>query len=220
MRAISERTPSRAEAGLPETGFVFCCFNNNYKIAPPMFDVWMRLLQAVPGSVLWLLHDNAGAEANLRREASARGVDPARLVFAGRMKLADHLARHRLAGLFLDTLPYNAHTTASDALWAGLPIVTCQGNAFAGRVAASLLQAAGLADLVTHDLADYEALALKLATDPAMLADARGRLARHRLDCPLFDADRFRRNLERAYLRMWERWQCGEPPEAFRVDVS
>src|SRR5262249_32570551 len=138
-RAISEHTPTRREAGLPEQGFVFCCFNNNYKITPPVFDVWMRLLRAHAGSVLWLLDDNGDAQASLRNEARARGIDPARLVFAGRLDLAEHLARHRLADLFLDTLPYNAHTTASDALWSGLPLLTCRGDGFAGRVAASLL---------------------------------------------------------------------------------
>ena len=180
----------------------------------------MRLLQEVPGSVLWLLQDNAGAEANLRSAAAARGVNPARLVFAGRTKLEDHLARHRLADLFLDTLPYNAHTTASDALWAGLPVVTCQGNAFAGRVAASLLNAAGLPELVTHSLADYEALALRLATDAAALKTIRDKLAQNRLTCPLFDTDRFRRHIETAYETMWDRWQRGEPPHGFSVPAK
>jgi predicted O-linked N-acetylglucosamine transferase (SPINDLY family) len=164
------------------------------------------------------LQDNAGAEDNLRRAAAARGVNPSRLVFAGRVKLADHLARHRVADLFLDTLPYNAHTTASDALWAGLPVVTCQGNAFAGRVAASLLKAIGLPELVTHNLADYEALALRLAGDAAALQAIRDRLERNRLAYPLFDTDRFRRGIEAAYLRMWETWQRGETAQAFRVE--
>jgi protein O-GlcNAc transferase len=152
-RQIAGVTPSKRDAGLPETGFVFCCFNNNYKITAPIFDIWMRLLHTVEGSVLWLLRDSAGIEANLRKEAAARGIDPARLVFAGRLPHDQHLARHRLADLLLDTLPYNAHTTASDALWAGLPFLTCCGTSFAGRVAASLLHAVGLSELVTHDLA-------------------------------------------------------------------
>ena len=219
-RAIAAHRPSRQDAGLPETGFVFCCFNNSFKILPPVFDVWMRLLQEVPGSVLWLLQDNAGAEANLRQAAAARGVSPARLVFAGRTKLADHLARHRLADLFLDTLPYNAHTTASDALWAGLPVVTCQGRAFAGRVGASLLNAIGLPELVTHNLGDYQALALRLATDPTSLSAVRDKLARNRESHPLFDTDRFRRNIETAYLRMWETWQRGEPAQPLRVEPT
>lgn len=219
-RAIAERTPSREEAGLPDVGFVFCCFNNSFKILPPVFDVWMRLLHDVPCSVLWLLHDNAGAEENLRRAAAARGVDPTRLIFAGRAKLDEHLARHRLADLFLDTLPYNAHTTASDALWAGLPLVTCQGNAFAGRVAASLLRAVGLPELVTHSVTDYEALALRLATDPSQLKSVRDTLARNRLSQPLFDTDHFRRGIEAAYVRMWETWQRGEPVQSFCVDPA
>src|SRR5207244_3040228 len=159
----------------------------------------MRLLRSVPGSVLWLLCENAGAEANLQREAQARGVDPGRLVFAGRLKVDEHLARHRLAGVFLDTLPYNAHTTASDALWAGLPVLTCQGSAFAARVASSLLHAVGLPELVTQSPADYEALALALATDAARLDAIREKLARNRDTHPLFDTDRFRRHIEAAY---------------------
>ena len=218
-RRIAERTPTRTEAGLPEAGFVFCCFNNNYKIAPDIFAIWMRLLSRVEGSVLWLLHDNAAASANLRREAGRRGVAPERLVFAPREDLALHLARHRLADLFVDTLPYNAHTTASDALWAGLPVVTCLGSTFAGRVAASLLHAAGLPELVTRTREDYEALALQLATTPALLSAARARLADQRLSCPLFDTDRFRRHIESAYTTMWERLQRGEPPAGFAVEA-
>ncbi len=180
----------------------------------------MRLLQAVEGSVLWLIWDNAAAERNLRREAAARGVDPARLVFATTLKVEDHLARHRLADLFLDTLPVNAHTTASDALWAGLPIVTCRGEAFAGRVAASLLAAAGLPELVTANLADYEALALRLATDPTLLRGLRERLEQSRSTSALFDTDRFRRHVEAAYLTMWERFARGERPQSFSVQYS
>src|SRR5262249_39339191 len=186
-RQIAGRTPARTEVGLPERGFIFCSFNNNWKIAPEVFDVWMRLLKAIGGSVLWLLRGNATAEQNLRKEAAARGVDPERLVFAPRIKLEDHLARHRLADLFLDTLPCNAHTTASDAFWAGLPVVTCRGKAFAGRVAASLLHAIGLPELVTSNMADYEALALTLACDPARLRDIKAKLARNRDTAPLFD---------------------------------
>jgi protein O-GlcNAc transferase len=216
-RAIAAATATRAEAGLPARGFVFCCFNNAWKISPAMFDLWMRLLKAVDGSVLWLLHDLKEAEANLRREAAARGVDPARLVFAGRMPLDEHLARHRLADLFLDTLPYNAHTTASDALWAGLPVLTCRGESFAGRVAASLLDAVGLADLVTPSRDEYEVLALKLASDAPLLAGVKRRLERNRLQYPLFDSARFCRHIETAYATMWERWQRGESPASFSV---
>ena len=217
-RKIAERTPTRQQAGLPETDFVFCCFNNNWKITPEVFSVWMRLLDAVAGSVLWLLRDNESAERNLRMEAQARGIDPARLVFAGRLPLEDHLARHRLANLFLDTLPCNAHTTASDALWARLPVLTREGTAFAGRVAASLLNAIGLPELVTHNIEDYEALALRLAKDPSHLGGYRNRLATNRLTHPLFDTDRFRRHIEAAYTTMWETWQRGEAPKSFSVD--
>jgi predicted O-linked N-acetylglucosamine transferase (SPINDLY family) len=217
QRRIAERTPSRAEAGLPAHGFVFCCFNNNYKIMPPIFDVWMRLLRAVDGSVLWLLSDNEFAAQNLRKEAAVRGVDPTRLVFAERTNLEDHLARHRLASLFVDTLPYNAHITASDALWAGLPLVTCCGAAFSSRVAASLLSAVGLPELVTGSLEAYEALALRLANDPALLGGLRAKLERNRLEHPLFDSQRFCRHIESAYATMWEQWQSGEPPQSFAV---
>jgi predicted O-linked N-acetylglucosamine transferase (SPINDLY family) len=185
-----------------------------------VFDIWMRLLQSVPGSVLWLLRENPGAEANLRRQAQARGIDPARLVFAGRLKVDEHLARHRLADLFLDTLPYNAHTTASDALWAGLPVLTCQGSAFAARVAGSLLHAVGLPELVTQSPADYEALALALARDNARLKAIREKLTRNRDTHLLFDTDRFRRHIEAAYLRMWEIWQRGETPRSFAVEPT
>ena len=210
QRAVAPTTPSRAEAGLPEQGFVFCCFNNNYKISPAVFAVWMRLLQRTPGSVLWLLQDNADAAAHLRASAEAAGVDPARLVLAPRVPMPEHLARQRLADLFLDTLPYNAHTTTSDALWVGLPVLTCLGESFPGRVAASLLRAAGLPELVTTSLADYEALAITLATTPGMLADLRTRLERGRLVCPLFDTDGFVRSMEQAYEEMVRRVQAGE----------
>jgi len=216
-RRIAGSAPTRNDAGLPDDAFVFCSFNNNYKITPPVFDVWMRLLHAVDGSVLWLLRDNDGAERNLRKEAAVRGIDPGRLVFAGRMQLDQHLARHRLADLFLDTLPVNAHTTASDALWAGLPLITWCGEAFAGRVAASLLTAVGLPELVTHSLDDYEALALKLATDAPLLKSVRQKLEHNRLTCALFDANRFRAHLEAAYATMWDLYQRGESPRSFSV---
>ncbi len=216
-REIAEHTPSRAECDLPEQGFVFCCFNNSYKITPAIFDIWMRLLRAVPHSVLWLLDANPWAKANLAREAAARGIVPERLIFAPRLPLPEHLARHRLADLFLDTLPCNAHTTASDALWAGLPLLTCTGNTFAGRVAGSLLRAIGFGELVTTSLEDYEALALRLAHDGSMLGRLRSRLAQNRRTSPLFDTERYAHNLETAYWRMWERWRTGHPPAAFSV---
>ena len=218
-RRIAEQSFTRIGCGLPENGFIFCSFNNTYKITPDVFDVWMRLLQKVNGSVLWLLDAGATTSKNLRREAEQRGVSAERLIFAPRMRLDDHLARHRLADLFLDTLPYNAHTTASDALWAGLPIVTCLGPTFAGRVAASLLKAVGLGELVTATLADYEALALKLARDPELLGALKRRLASNRLTAPLFDTPRYTRHIETAYVTMWERCQRGEPPAHFAVNA-
>jgi predicted O-linked N-acetylglucosamine transferase (SPINDLY family) len=217
-RAISPRTPSRAEAGLPDTGLVFCCFNNSFKITPTVFNVWMRLLEQIDGSVLWLSSANPVASNNLRREAEKRGVAADRLVFAARVALnEDHLARVRLADLFLDTLPYNAHATAADALWAGVPVLTCAGTAFAGRVAGSLLHAVGLPELVTASLADYEALALQFARDPALLSSVREKLAGNRDIYPLFDTARFTGRLEAAYTTMWERTQRGEPRRSFSV---
>ena len=217
MRAIAEPAPTRAQCGLPERGFVFCSFNNSQKLTPGFFAIWMRLLKAVPGSVLWLLGTGATIEANLRREAHSRGVAPERLVFAPMIGLAEHLARYRHADLFLDTLPYNGHTTASDALWAGVPVLTCAGPTFAGRVAASLLKAVGLRELTTASAGEYEALALRLATEPALLTGLRRRLAANRATAPLFDAARFARGIEAAYARMWEIWRAGRPPEPFAV---
>ena len=221
-RSIADETPSRGACGLPEDAFVFCCFNNTFKMTPAMFDIWMRLLLAVEGSVLWLFEGDSSAAAarcrqNLQREAEERGVSPERVIFAGRTTLADHLARHRQADLFLDTLPYNAHTTASDALWAGLPVLTCLGPTFAGRVAASLLKAAELPELITTSLQDYEALALKLARDPALLATIKAKLARNRGHCALFDTTRFTRHIEAAYRQMWQAYQDRIAPASFAV---
>jgi len=217
-RAIAPIVPTRLEVGLPESGFVFCCFNNNYKITPPVFDVWMRLLLEVEGSVLWLVGGNALAICNLRQSAEMRGVDANRLVFAPLMKLEDYIARHRLADLFLDTAPYNAHSTAAYALWGGLPLLTRVGSSFAACVAGSLLKAVGLPELIAGDLGSYEAMALRLARDENALAAIRAKLARNRLTFPLFDTDRFRLNIENAYLTMWERQQRGEPPVGFAVE--
>ncbi|MFP5415091.1 MAG: hypothetical protein ACLGG1_08790, partial [Gammaproteobacteria bacterium] len=216
-RHIDVHTPSRADLSLPEEGFVFCCFNNNYKITPDLFTLWMRLLHQVSGSVLWLLEDNPVAARNLRAQAQLHGIAPERLVFAPRVAAGAHLARHRLADLCLDTLPYNAHTTACDALWAGLPVVTCAGKTFAGRVAASLLSAAGLPELITRDLDHYAALALELAHNPARLREIRARLAHNRGTCPLFATDRFRRHLESGYITLRERNRRGETPAPFSV---
>ena len=218
-KAISPQLPSRADAGLPDRGFVFCCFNNSFKISAAIFAVWMRLLAGVEGSVLWLPQMNARATDNLRAAARPQASIPARIVFAPRVpSMADHLARQRLADLFVDTADYNAHTTASDALWAGLPVVTCAGAAFPGRVAASLLHAIGLPELVTTSIDDYEALALKLARDPALLQSIRRKLEANRLTYPLFDTDRFRRHIEAAYATMLEIAQRGETPRSFSVD--
>jgi len=189
-------TPSRAQVGLPQTGFVFCSFNNNWKITAPVFALWMRLLGAVEGSVLWLRQSGSGADANLVAAAAAQGIDPARILFAPHVDADLHLARHACADLFLDTLPYNAHATAADALFAGLPVLTQRGTCFAGRVGASLLTAAGLPELITETAADYEALALALARDPARLAALRAKLAAARHTAPLFDTPRFARDLE------------------------
>jgi predicted O-linked N-acetylglucosamine transferase (SPINDLY family) len=220
-RIIAERTPSRGELELPEQAFVFCCFNQSYKIDPAIFDVWMRLLQKVEGSVLWLRQYSDATSRNLRREAERRGVAPERLIFAAHVSRAEeHLARQRQADLFLDTLNYNAHTTAIDALWAGLPVVTCLGSVLAGRVAASQLRAAGLAELVAESLLDYETLALKIATDPILCSALKDRLARTRKTCALFDTARFARNIEAAYTTMWRRHQRGEAPQSFAIDPT
>lgn len=210
--------PTRRDLGLPEAGFVFCCFNNAWKITPRMFDIWARLLASVDGSVLWLYRSNELAVANLKREVEARGIDPDRLIFAPSVDVADHLARLTCADLVVDTLPYNAHTTATDALWVGVPVVTCIGEAFAGRVGASLLHAAGLPELVTRNLDEYESLALKLATDPDLMGSIKRKLAASRASCALFDTDRFRRHMETAYETMVGIWRAGERPRSFRVD--
>jgi protein O-GlcNAc transferase len=217
LRKAAEPAPTRAQCGLPAGAFVFCSFNNAYKITEPVFSVWMRLLSRVPGSTLWLLGANPLATANLLSQAAARGVDPARLVFAPKLPTAEHLARYALADLFLDNLPVNAHTTASEALWCGLPVITCAGEIFVGRVAGSLLHACGLSELVTRSLQDYEALALKLATDRPALRVLRGRLERDRLTAPLFDIERYARNLEAAFAQMQRLHRGGRPPEAFAV---
>ncbi|MCP3368310.1 tetratricopeptide repeat protein [Bradyrhizobium cajani] len=216
-RAIADVPADRAAHGLPEDAFVFCCFNDNYKITPDVFSCWMRILTAVENSVLWLFEDNSKAAENLRREAAARGVAPQRLVFAGRLPTPEHLARHRCADLFLDTLPYGAHTTASDALWTCLPVLTLLGEAFAGRVGASLLNAIRLPELVTTSSADYEDLAIALARDPQKLAALRAKLALNRLRTPLFDTAQHARDLEAAYVSMMERHRAGLPPDHIRV---
>ena len=207
-RVISNQKFTRQELGLPNEGFVFCCFNNNHKILPETFDSWMRILKAVEGSVLWLYQDNPWVVDSLKTKALHHGVNENSLVFAEYMSLAEHLARHRQADLFLDTLPYNAHTTASDALWAGLPVLTLMGRSFASRVAASLLNAIGLPELITNTQEEYEALAIQLAKNPKKFADIKLRLDSNRLTAPLFDTPLFTKNLESAYIKMYERYQA------------
>jgi protein O-GlcNAc transferase len=216
-RPISDKPFTRAACELPAEGFVFCCFNNSYKILPDVFESWMRILKAVPGSTLWLLGDNPTAIANLRSHAAALAVNPGRLVFAERMALPDHLARHHQADLFLDTLPCNAHTTASDALWAGLPVLSRPGETFAGRVASSLLAAIGLPELIVATPQAYERLAIELATEPEKLAAIRQKLARNRLTTPLFDARTFARHIESAYTAMVQRRAAGLSPDHISI---
>ena len=218
-REVSERQFTRGELGLPEVGVVYCSFNNAYKINPQMFDVWMRILQRVPGSVLWL--QAAGQEKvkeNLRKEAQARGVDPARLVFADKIEsMAEHLARHRLADVFLDTLPFNAQTTAVDALWAGLPVLTCLGQSSFARIAGSLLMALGLEELVSKDWAEYEAHAVRIGLEAGYAKSLKEKLERNRKEAPLFDTQRLTRNMESAYEQMHARAQQGLGSQAFWV---
>jgi protein O-GlcNAc transferase len=217
-RIISNGSLGRREFGLPDNGFIFCCFNNAYKYNPTVFRRWLKLLEAVDHSVLWLSENNTIAADNLKKEAIIAGVDPGRLVFAKRLPSAeDHLARYRLADIFLDTLPYNAHTTASDALWAGLPVLTQMGNTFAGRVAASLLSAIDLPELITHSRDEYEALAIELAHNREKLQAIREKLQRNRLTTPLFDTALYTKHLEAAYKAMYQRYQTGLPPDHIEV---
>lgn len=205
---ISERTPTRAECGLPDEGFVFCAFCHDYKINPRLFDIWMRLLSRVPHSVLWLVSRNEVSQRNLCREAEQRGISGDRLRFAKRVPLVeDHLARYRQADLFLDTHPYNGHTTTADALMAGLPVLTYMGESFPSRVAGSLLHAVGLPEMVTHSHAEYESKALQLASEPAKLMAVKEKLAQIRDRSALFDTRGFCRDLEAAYIAMWRHTQ-------------
>ena len=216
-KQIPARPITRSQMGLPEKGFVFCCFNNSYKISPAEFDVWMRLLRRIEGSVLWLTGANPWARQNLAIQARKRGIDPARLVFAERVPMPDYLARHRLADLFLDTFDYTGHSTAADALWAGLPLVTRLGQGFAARVGAGLLNAIGLGELVAHSTEDYERLALALAENPQRLAALKAALWERRTTAPLFDSERFTRHVEEAYRQAYDRWFAGRPPDDIAV---
>ncbi len=216
-RIVAPTAPTRAQAGLPEDAFVFCCFNNAWKISPSIFALWMRLLRRIDGSVLWLLATNDAAVANLRAAAVGHGIDPSRLVFAPHAKHAEHLARHVLADLFVDTFPYNAHTTASDALWMGVPLLTYAGRSFPARVAASLLRSVGMPEMVMPSLDAYEAEAVSLAASPARLAALRAKLAQNRNSAPLFDVDLFRRGIENAFETMQARAASGKEAAAFDV---
>lgn len=218
QKEISSRSFSKEELGLPTDKFIFCCFNNNFKITPEIFSVWMNILKTVQESVLWLFEDNEYIKANLIKEAEARGIPGKRLIFANRINQQDHLARHRFADLFLDTLPYNAHTTASDALWCGLPVVTAIGESFPGRVAASLLHAVDLPELITHSFEEYESLAITLATNPEKLGAIKTKLAANRLKMPLFDTNLFCRNLESAYSEAYKQYQNDLPPNHIFVE--
>lgn len=217
QRPIAEHTPSRADCGLPDDAVVFCSFNHTHKITAEMFAVWMQILQSTPNSVLWLLESNTLASDNLRREAQTHGVDPTRIVMAPRQALPEHMARYRVADIALDTFPYNSHTTASDALWVGCPLVTCMGETFASRVASSLLRAANLPECIAHSFEAYAKLAIKLATHRALLDSLRARLTHERAQLPLFDSPQRVRELESAYVRMLEQWMSGEPPRGFDV---
>jgi len=217
QRQIAPRQFTRADCDLPEDGFIFCCFNNSYKITPREFDIWMRLLAQVKGSVLWLLSGGATSEANLRREAEARGIAPERLIFADRMAQDEHLARQKVADLFLDTFAVNAHTTCSDALWAGLPVLTLPGRQFAARVGASLVSAANLPEMIADSEADYEARALALAQNPEQLLALRSKLMVNRRKAPLFDSAGYARHLESAFDAAYDRWRAGEAPAHLTV---
>jgi len=216
-RSAAPQAPSRADAGLPQAGVIYCCFNNSAKLSPATFDLWMRVLREVPGSVLWLFADNAILQGNLRNEALARGIDSQRVVFAPVVPYPQHLARLQLADVFLDTLPFNAGTTASDALWAGVPVLTRSGEAFAARMAGSLLRAIGMPELIAASPEEYVALAIRLGKDAQFLAATKARLAANRSTSPLFDTARFRRHIEAAYIAMWERTQRGEPPDHLTI---
>jgi predicted O-linked N-acetylglucosamine transferase (SPINDLY family) len=217
QRPISEKVFSRLELGLPEDAFVFCCFNNSFKIMPEVFESWLRIASTVEGSVLWLLESNPWMADNLRKEAHKRGFDSNRLVFAGKMAQAEHLSRHRAADLFLDAFPCNAHTTASDALWVGLPVLTRTGRTFASRVAASLLTAVGLPELITTSVEEYECKAIELAQNRTVLAQLKAKLERNRLTMPLFDGKLFAKHLEAAFTAMYDRYQSGQKPDVIEI---
>lgn len=217
---LAMSTPSRKQEGLPESGLIFCCFNQSWKIREAIFEVWMRLLKNVPGSVVWLSDHPQEVRMRLVQAARSYGIDADRLVWAQRVSREEHLSRLRLADLILDTLPYNAHATASDGIWAGVPIITCQGGSFAGRVASSILRAAGLPELITSSLTDYEALAMKLALDPDRRRGLREKIINARSSKPFFDAAGHARMMEAAYRQMWRTLKAGQAPKGFSLTVE
>jgi predicted O-linked N-acetylglucosamine transferase (SPINDLY family) len=219
-RLISDKVFKKIELNLPVNGFVFCCFNNSYKIVPSTFEGWMKILNAVPDSILFLYASNKRAEVNLKIEAEKRGVSQNRIIFCNWIERSEYLARFKVADLFLDTLPYNAGTTASDALWAGLPVLTCMGESFASRVAASLLNAIELPELITTTQAEYEAKAIELGNNPAKLKAIKDKLERNRLTTALFDTPRFTKHIEAAYIKMYERYQADLPPDHIYIDAQ
>ena len=216
-RFISQKNITKEEMGLPSSGFIFCCFNSSYKITPREFDIWMRLLGKVEKSVLWLLKSNPWAINNLKREADARGISQDRLIFADKVLQEDHLARHKFADLFLDTFNVNAHTTASDALWSGLPVVTKIGKGFVARVASSLLNAVGLPELVTESEYQYETLILELANNPKKLLNIKEKLQRNRSSFPLFNTELYTKHLEKAYLTVYENYNEANLPKTIHI---
>ena len=216
-RKVSDKIFTREELALPENGFVFCCFNQTYKITSNIFDIWMKILKQVKGSVLWLLEDNPTATNNLKLEANKRNIDSKRIIFAKRMKMSDHLARHKVADLFIDTLPYNAHTTASDGLWVGVPFLTLAGDSFASRVGASMLNAIGLPELITYSENEYKNKAIELATNPILLKTIKEKLEKNKISKPLFDAKLFTKNVESAYKKIYKRYNSNIPTENIEI---
>jgi predicted O-linked N-acetylglucosamine transferase (SPINDLY family) len=216
-RKISDKIFTREELGLPKNGFVFCCFNQTYKITPNVFGIWMKILKQVKGSVLWLLEDNLTATNNLKLEANKRDIDVKRIIFARRMKMSDHFARLKVADLFIDTLPYNAHTSASDGLWVGLPFLTLAGDTFTSRVGASMLNAIGLPELITHSENEYKNKAIELATNSILLKEIKKKLEINKLSKPLFDAKLFTKNVESAYKKIYKRYNSNIPTENIEI---
>ena len=216
-KKISNKVYTRQELGLPKSGFVFCCFSQNYKITPDVFDTWMRILKKVENSVLWLAENNKTGVKNIKNEAELRGIDPNRIIFAQHMLLAEHLARHRLADLFIDTFPYTAHTTCNDALWSNVPVLTRIGESFASRGAASLLSAISLSELITNTEKEYEDLAIKIATNKNYFTEIKNKLSKNRTSKPLFNTKLFTQNIESAYFKIYEKYISNKNPDNIEI---